>query len=265
MKEKRFAGKHVIITGGGRGIGKATAVRFCQEGAEVLLVGRSIKPLDETVSLIGEQGGKAWAFQADVTRTKQVQGIVDAAHERWQSIDVLINNAGVDDDTPFLDIEEKNWDLVLATNLKAPFILSQRVARVMVQSGGGVILHNASIDATGGEGNYASYNAAKSGLLGLNRTMALELAKYNIRVNCVSPGYTHTEMSEAAVGPERMKELQHAFDRVPMKRMVRTNEVAAAFVFLASDDASAITGTNLVVDCGTTANWYILETLKGSQ
>lgn len=265
MKIKRFAGKYVVITGGGRGIGRATAMRFCREGAEVLIVGRSKKPLDETASTIREKGGKAWIYQADVTLTKQVDGIVEEALKRWQSIDVLINNAGIDDDTPFLDIEERNWDLVLATNLKAPFVLSQRVARVMTKSGGGVILHNASIDATGGEGNYASYNAAKSGLLGLNRTMALELAKYNIRVNCVSPGYTHTEMSEAAVGPERMKQLQHAFDRVPMKRMVRTDEVAAAFAFLASDDASGITGTNLVVDCGTTANWYILETLEESE
>src|SRR5204862_3072874 len=105
-----------------------------------------------------------------------------------------------------------------------------------VKSGGGVILHNASIDASGGDGTYASYNASKAGLLGLNRTMALELARHDIRVNCVSPGFTHTQMTERAVGPKLMEYLLHSFDRVPMRRLVKTEEVAAAFAFLASDD-----------------------------
>ena len=131
----------------------------------------------------------------------------------------------------------------------------------MVKNGGGVILHNASIDALGGEGTFASYNASKAGLLGLNRTMAFELARHNIRVNCVSPGYTHTDMTEAAVGKKMMEYLQNSFARVPMGRLVKSSEVAAAFAFLASDDASAITGTNLIVDCGLTSNWYIPETL----
>jgi len=265
MDGKRFQGKTVIITGGGRGIGRATAFRFAREGADVMLIGRTIEVLDETVSAIEREGGKAWFHRADVTETPQLVGIVGATLKRWERIDVLINNAGIDDDTPFLDIEENNWDRVLATNLKAPFLLSQKVAQVMLTSGGGVILHNASIDATGGDGTYASYNAAKAGLLGLSRTMALELARYHIRVNCVSPGYTHTEMTEEAVGPSMMEHLMHSFDRVPMRRLVSTDEVAAAFAFLASDDASAITGTNLVVDCGTTANWYILETLDESE
>jgi NAD(P)-dependent dehydrogenase (short-subunit alcohol dehydrogenase family) len=265
MNRQRFQGETVIITGGGRGIGRATAFRFAREGADVMLVGRTIESLDDTVSTIEREGGKAWYHRADVTKSVQVNGIIHAATKRCERIDVLINNAGIDDDTPFLDIEEKNWDQIIATNLKAPFLLSQKIAREMVKSGSGVSLHNASIDATGGEGNYASYIAAKTGLLGLSRTMALELAAYGIRVNCVSPGYTHTEMTENAVGPGMVQHLLNSFDRVPMRRLVRADEVAAAFAFLASDDASAITGTNLVVDCGTTANWYILETLKESE
>jgi NAD(P)-dependent dehydrogenase (short-subunit alcohol dehydrogenase family) len=131
----------------------------------------------------------------------------------------------------------------------------------MAERGGGVILHNASIDGSGGDGPFASYNASKAGLLGLNRTMALELAQHGIRVNAVSPGFTHTDMTERAVGPKMMEYLLHDFDRVPMKRLVKPEEVAGAFAYLASDDASGVTGINLTVDCGLTANWYILETL----
>lgn len=114
---------------------------------------------------------------------------------------------------------------------------------------------------SGADGTCASYNASKAGLLGLNRTMAVELAPHRIRVNCVSPGFTHTDMTEKAVGTETLDYLLHSFERVPMRRLVEPEEVAAAFAFLASDDAAAITGINLIVDCGVTANLYILETL----
>jgi NAD(P)-dependent dehydrogenase (short-subunit alcohol dehydrogenase family) len=140
-------------------------------------------------------------------------------------------------------------------------MMSQRVARVQVAAGGGAIVHIASIDASGGDGPYASYNASKAGLLGLNRTMALELGPHGIRVNCVSPGFTHTEMTEVGVPPGMMDYLVQRFDRVPLRRLVRPEEIAAACAFLASDDASAITGIDLTVDCGLTANWYILESI----
>ena len=125
----------------------------------------------------------------------------------------------------------------------------------------GAIVHIASIDASGGDGPYASYNASKAGLLGLNRTMALELGPHGVRVNCVSPGFTHTEMTEVGVPPGMMDYLVHRFDRVPLRRLVRPEEIASACAFLASDDASAITGIDLTVDCGLTANWYILESI----
>jgi NAD(P)-dependent dehydrogenase (short-subunit alcohol dehydrogenase family) len=254
----RFTGKNVIVTGAGRGIGRAIAERFTREGAAVMAVGRTREPLEETAELCGND---AWPYTADVGLADEVQGAVDAAMERWSRVDVLVNNAGIDDETPFLEIEEENWDAVVRTNLKGPFLMSQRVARAMARLGGGVILHNASIDALGGDGPFASYNAAKAALLGLNRTMALELARDGIRVNCVSPGFTHTDMTERAVGPKLMEYLTTSFERVPMRRLVKPDEVAAAFAFLASDDASGITGQNVVVDCGLTSNWYILETL----
>jgi NAD(P)-dependent dehydrogenase (short-subunit alcohol dehydrogenase family) len=226
----RFDGRNVIVTGGNRGIGRAIAGRFASEGADVMVVGRNAQTLAATVAAIEAGGGTAWGHRADVTARDDVRGLVEAARVRWQAIDVLVNNAGIGYETPFLEIPEEQWDEVIATNLRAPFLLSQLVAREMAAKGGGAIVHIASIDASGGDGAYASYNASKAGLLGLNRTMAMELAPHGIRVNCVSPG-----------------------------------EIAAACAYLASDDASAVTGVDLTVDCGLTANWYILETLAGAE
>jgi NAD(P)-dependent dehydrogenase (short-subunit alcohol dehydrogenase family) len=259
----RFAGRGVIVTGGGRGIGQATAQAFAAEGADVLVLGRTAADLEDTVAQITADGGQAWLLPCDVTNEAQVEETVTRAASRWDRIDVLINNAGIDDDTPFLEIDRARWRAVIDTNLTGVFLMSQAVAREMATSGGGVILHTASIDASGGDGPYAAYNSSKAGLLGLNRTMALELAAHGIRSNCVSPGFTHTVMTEKAVGPKLMEYLNGSFTRVPIKRLVRTDEIAQAFLFLASDQASAITGIDLRVDGGLTANWYILETLPG--
>jgi NAD(P)-dependent dehydrogenase (short-subunit alcohol dehydrogenase family) len=257
----RFAGRNVIVTGGGRGIGQATAQAFGAEGAAVLVTGRNVADLSATVDQIGQAGGRAWLAECDVTDESAVDAVVARAVERWGAIHVLINNAGVDDDTPFLDINRERWRAVIDTNLTGAFLMAQAVARQMARTGGGVILHTASIDASGADGPFAAYNASKAGLLGLSRTMAVELAGYGIRSNCVSPGFTHTAMTERAVGPEMMSYLNGSFARVPQRRLVRTDEVADAFLYLASDQASAITGTELRVDCGLTANLYILETL----
>jgi NAD(P)-dependent dehydrogenase (short-subunit alcohol dehydrogenase family) len=261
VEKDRFAGRNVIVTGGGRGIGQAIARRFAAEGGRVMIIGRTEEPLQETVASIKAQGGDAWYYQADLRQSAQIRACVDEAMKRWKCIDVLINNAAVDENIPFLEITEEHWDNLIDTNLKAPFLMSQSVAREMIDTGGGVILHMSSINAIGAECNLASYTAAKTGLLGLSRSMATELASYNIRVNCVSPGYTHTEMAENAAGPDNIDYMLHSFERVPMGRMVKTEEVAGAFAYLASDDASAVTGINLVVDCGTTANLFIIETI----
>jgi NAD(P)-dependent dehydrogenase (short-subunit alcohol dehydrogenase family) len=257
----RFAGRNVIVTGAGRGIGQATALAFAAEGADVLAVGRTVADLEETVRRIGAAGGTAWLAGCDVTDEAAVDATVASAAQRWDAIHVLINNAGIDDDTPFLDIERSRWRAVIDTNLTGAFLMAQAVARHMARTGGGVILHTASIDAGAADGPYAAYNSSKAGLLGLNRTMAVELARHQIRSNCVSPGFTHTVMTEKSVGRALMEYLNGSFARVPQRRLVRTEEVAQAFLFLASDQASAITGIDLRVDGGLTANWYILETL----
>jgi NAD(P)-dependent dehydrogenase (short-subunit alcohol dehydrogenase family) len=258
----RFDAKGVIVTGAGQGIGQATAQRFASEGADVMLIGRTAALLEQTAALVEAAGGTAWAHPCDVRDSERVREAVAAACARWDGrIDVLVNNAGIDDETPFLEMTEESWRGVIETNLTGPFLVSRAVAPEMVRAGGGVILHNASIDASGGDGPFASYNASKAGLLGLNRTMALELGPHGIRVNCVSPGFTHTEMTERSVGPALMDYLNGQFARVPLRRLVKPSEIAAAFAFLASDDASGITGIDLTVDCGLTANWFILETL----
>jgi NAD(P)-dependent dehydrogenase (short-subunit alcohol dehydrogenase family) len=261
----RLSGRHAIVTGAGRGIGRAVALAFADEGAEVMLVGRTVEDLESTARLVGDAGGTAWAYSCDIRREDQVAAAVEAAASRWGQIDILVNNAGIDDDTPFLDVDRDLWRDIIDTNLTAPFVFSQEVARRMRHTGGGVLLHTASIDAHGADGPFVAYNASKAGLLGLNRTLAMELAPYGIRSNCVSPGFTHTDMTEKAVGPGLMRYLSDSFDRVPMRRLVETSEVAAAFVFLASDEASAVTGTELRVDAGLTANLYILETLPDAE
>ncbi len=264
MTVRRFEGKNVIVTGAGQGIGRAIAERFAAEGADVMLIGRRRAPLAEVEIGIEAAGGDAWVHTADVSHSDDVDAAVAAANERWARIDVLVNNAGIAEEKPFLEIEDESWDRILATNLRGAFLMAQRVARVQAAAASGSIVHIASIDASGGDGPYASYNASKAGLLGLNRTMALELGPYGVRVNCVSPGFTHTEMTEVGVPPGMMEYLVDRFDRVPLRRLVRPAEIAAACAFLASDDASGITGIDLTVDCGLTANWYILESIPST-
>src|SRR5262249_3400662 len=174
-----------------------------------------------TVHQITEAGGRARRAVCDVTDEATVEAVVADAAQRWGAIHGLINNAGVDDDTPFLDIDRARWRAVTDTNLSAAFLIAhagaQAVARQMARPGGGVILHTASIDASGADGPYAAYNSSKAALLGLNRTMAVELAQYGIRSNCVSPGFTHTAMTEQAVGPDLMNYLNGSFARVPLR------------------------------------------------
>ena len=230
----------------------------------MLALGRTVADLEDTVAQITAAGGRP-GRPSVTSPTRRPWTPVARAARAGAGIDVLINNAAIDDDTPFLEIDRARWRAVIDTNLTGAFLMAQAVARQMAMAGGGVILHTASIDASGGDGPFAAYNASKAGLLGLSRTMAVELARHGIRSNCVSPGFTHTAMTEKAVGPELMSYLNGSFDRVPIRRLVRTDEVAQAFLFLASDHASAITGTELRVDGGLTANLYILETLPGDE
>ncbi len=261
----RFENQNVIVTGGGRGIGEATARRFAGEGADVLAVSRTEGEVAAVAESIRADGGKAWHEVGDVSQAADVERIVASAEARWEgSIHVLVNNAGVDHDCPFLEFPESEWRRVLDINLTGPFLCAQRVGQAMAKSGGGAIVHIASIDALGADGSQVAYNASKAGLFGLNRTMAMELAPLGIRSVVVNPGYVATPLTRRYLGEEMFEYMTSRFARVPQGRMAEPDEIAAAVLFLASDEARHITGTELTVDGGTTANLYVVETLPSA-
>jgi NAD(P)-dependent dehydrogenase (short-subunit alcohol dehydrogenase family) len=258
----RFEQRNVIVTGGGRGIGEAVARRFAAEGADVLVLARTEAEVATVAESIRAGGGKAWHDVGDVSSSADVERIVSGAEARWGGrIDVLVNNAGVDHDCPFLEFPEQEWRRVLDVNLTGPFLCAQRVARTMANGDGGAIVHISSIDSMGADGTQVAYNASKAGLLGLNRTMALELAPRGIRSVVVNPGYVATPLTRNYVGERLYEYMTTRFARVPQGRMAQPDEIAASVLFLASDDARHITGIELTVDGGTTANLYVVESL----
>lgn len=258
----RFENKVVIVTGGGTGIGRGAAKRFASEGAEVVISGRRQEPLDNVVSEITAAGGKAWSYPCDVREVDQIQTLVDAVVAHSGQIDVLINNAGVPGEGPFLEVTPDYYDHVLGTNLRGCYFMAQRVAKAMIAKGTpGSIVNITSIDATAADGPYSAYCTAKAGLVNLTRCMAFELAPYKIRTNAVAPGFTMTEMTSNAVTAQELDYLQNRFDRVPLRRLGTVEECAAVIAFLASDEAPYLTGENITIDGGLTSNLFIFESL----
>lgn len=258
----QLAQRTALVTGGGRGLGLSFAADLAAQGARVALMGRDKEALDAACTTLAASGRAVSAHAGDVADAGDVERVLDevlAAHGR---IDIVVNNAGIADEASFLDVTLDGWNRVLAVNLTGPFLVTQRAARRM--TAGGSIINIASIDAHGADGPYSSYVAAKAGLIGLTKAAATELAPRGIRVNSVSPGWTLTQMAEESTTPEVLQAMKTSFGRVPLGRMVTTGEVAAAVTFLASPPASGITGIDLLVDGGTLANLYILETLTPS-
>jgi NAD(P)-dependent dehydrogenase (short-subunit alcohol dehydrogenase family) len=247
-----LAGRGVLVTGGSSGIGLATARRFLDEGSRVFIAG--LDPGEVGVALdalrpLGEVDGVA----ADVADEEEVDRLVDAAGGALHGIDVLVNNAGIAFMRPFLELETRRWDRMLEVNLRGQFVVAQRVARTMVaRGGGGAIVNMASTNALAGEAGYAHYDASKGGVAMLTRTMAIELAPHGIRVNALCPGKIATPLQDGAEDPAYVE--RFLVERVPLARAGTPDEVAAAYAFLASDDASYITGTLLVVDGGQLAS-----------
>ncbi|HKV29285.1 MAG TPA: SDR family oxidoreductase [Candidatus Acidoferrales bacterium] len=250
--------KVAIITGGGRGIGRAIARRFTTEGAKVLVAARTSKEVDAVAAEIQSAGQEAAAISADVAQESGCRRIVDEARKRFGHIDILVNNAGLLGPVKAVEeISPAEWDEVLAVNLRAPFLLSRLVLPDMYSRSSGSIINISSVAAKGAFQWNSPYAASKAGLVGFTRTLAAESARNGVRVNAICPGPVETEMSQALgkglaerlhADPEKL--FQGFLAGILQGRPQTTDEVAAVALFLASAEASAITGQTLNVDGG---------------
>lgn len=248
----RMKDKVVLVTGGAAGIGKATALRFAEEGAKVVICDVNETAGNETLK---ELGPEAAFYKVNVANREEVQKWVEDVTAKYGRIDVIVNNAGILRDGQLVkfkegqlvgQMSEADFDLVISVNLKGVFNCAQAVAPQMIKQGGGVILNATSVVGLDGNFGQTNYVATKSGVIGMTKVWARELGKYGIRVNAVAPGFTSTEI--LASMPERIIEGMKA--RTPLGRMGEPRDIANAYLFLASDEASFITGETLRVDGG---------------
>ena len=244
-------GKVALITGGSRGIGKATALGFARAGADVAIASRTLPDLELVATEMRSLGRKALPVAAHVGRLEEITSLINTVCQEFGRIDILVNNAGTSPAiSPMLDLEERLWDSIMNLNLKGLIFLSQGVARVMKEHNGGRIINVASMDAFRHEPNIGVYSISKAAVVQATKIMAEEWAKYNIRVNAIAPGHIHTRLGDSIF--EAIPEYKKVFlDRVPMRRIGDPDEIVGAMIYLASDASSYVTGTTVVVDGGT--------------
>ncbi len=242
----RLENKTAVITGSGRGIGRATALRFAEEGANVVVSDIDLDLCFETEKMIKEAGGTAFSIQTDVSIRKDVSALMKKTTEQFGGLDILVNNAGITMDSKLENMTEEMFDKVIDINLKAVFICGQEAASVMSDLGGGVILNASSFVGLYGNFGQSNYAASKFGVIGLTKTWAKELGRKGIRVNAVAPGFIMTEMTNKV--PENV--LESFRQKCPMKKIGRPEDIANAYLFLASDEAAYINGAVLEVTGG---------------
>jgi 3-oxoacyl-[acyl-carrier protein] reductase len=237
--------KVALITGGGSGIGEATALLFASQGAKLALADLSEENVSRVAKAIADQGGKSRYYLADVSSKEQVDKMVEKALSDLGQLDILINNAGITRDALVRRMKEEQWNQVIDVNLTGSFLCAKAACFPMSEQKYGKINNTSSIGSLGNIGQ-ANYAAAKAGVIGLTKTLALELARFNINVHCVAPGATLTPMTAAI--PEEIAERYK--EKIPLKRFADPKEIANVHLFLVSDEASYITGQVIFVDGG---------------
>ena len=239
-----------IVTGSSRGMGKATALKLASLGAEVVINGTKL----ETAKIVSDEiksiGRESIAIQADVSNSKQVKTMFDSVIRKFGKIDILVNNAGIVTMGPFVEMEEKQWDKLISIDLKGVFLCSREAAKHMIKEKYGRIVNIASVAGIMGFAGLAHYCSAKAAVINFTKEISMELAPHGINVNAVAPGAIDTDMTKDIKNNDQM--VKAMITRIPIGRFGRPEEIAAAVVFLASDEASYVTGTTLVVDGGWT-------------
>lgn len=251
----RLKGKTAIITGGGTGIGRAIALAYAREGARVAVLGRRRDYLEEVVKNVSQGGGAGKAIVCDVTRSEQIRDAVTEIDSAFGPVNVLVNNAGALNVSTVESISEQDWDRVLETNLKGPFLMCRAVLPSMRRGGGGAIVNIGSVLGLVGMKDRAAYCASKGGLTLLTKAMALDHAHDNIRVNCICPAIVETTLVKGLFSDtEDGQKLREArISTLPLGRFGQPQDVAELAVFLASDESSWLTGTAIPLDAGLTA------------
>lgn len=250
-----LTGKVALVTGASSGIGKASALALAKQGATVVVAARRMDKLNDLASEIVGMGKKSLPVMMDVTKKETIDAAVQTTIETYGKLDILLNNAGVAEFAPFLDLTVEQWDKTIDTNLKGYFLVAQATAREMAKHTWGRIVNIASI-ASGGVGvgfpSIAHYCASKGGVVAMTEALAIELAPMGILVNCIGPGVIESEMTEGILKDPKQAEALLA--RSPLKRAGKPEEIAAAVVYLASEEASYTTGTTLYIDGGWLTN-----------
>lgn len=250
---KTFNGKVAFVTGGGSGIGRVTAQAFAREGASVAVVGHTSEDNAETVRLIEGAGGRAIAVTCDVTRSTDIESAVHKTLDTFGRLDFAFNNAGIEQPvTPILDVTDDEWNRVLDVNLRGVFLCMKHQLPPMLRQGGGVIINTSSGAGVMGIPGQGAYAASKFGLIGLTKSVALDYAAQNIRVNAICPGIIDTPMMDRFTGDTR-EGRERVIAQEPVGRMGRPEEIASAVIWMCSDNAAFLVGHALVMDGGQTA------------